>query len=142
MNDEHGMIMGFIDTLEKEIEFGIDTKGYFVTCEFVDRSILPITLSFDPHDVDAFEKVHERAVDVDNVGGCTVYTKEQWLDRVLEENPRIPTVLDTIKTILERISQGNSEALEYYALADMLIASNRKIDFIVDNELRQSAVAN
>ena len=142
MSDESELIYGFISTLEKELELSVETNGYFVTYNFDNDEILPITFSFDPHDADALEKLREVVTAPDNDTGCALYSKAEWIEEILKENPMVPTVVEAIDAILNRISEGKPESLVFYRLADMLIASNRSLDFIIDNEPRQSAVPN
>lgn len=142
MSDESEMIYGFISTLEKELELGVATNGYFVTYNFDNDEILPITFSFDPHDAESLEKVREVVTMPDNATGFALYSKSEWIEEILNENPMVPTVVDAINAILNRISEGKPESLVFYRLADMLIASNLSLDFIIDNELRQGAVPN
>lgn len=138
--NESELVYGFIKTLEKEIELGIDTKGYFVTITFDDVDIPPLTFSFEPHDASIFEKIRHYPGDPER--DCAFYSHAEWVALALFENPRVISMEKSVEAILNRLSLGEPDKMEYYHLNELLVATNHSICFIISNDVGEPAIAN
>ena len=138
--NESELIYRFISTLEKEIELGIESQGYYVTITFDEADIPPLTFTFEPHDAPTFEEI--RLYPVDPERDCTFYSHAEWVAKALFENPRVVSMEKCVEAILNRLSLGEPDKMGYYHINELLVATNHSICFIISNDVGEPAVAN
>lgn len=138
--NESELVYGFINTLEKEIELGIESQGYYVTITFDEADIPPLTLTFEPHEASIFEKIRQYPGDPER--DCAFYSHAEWVAKALLENPKVLSMEKCVEAILNRLSLGEPDKMGYYHINELLVATNHNICFIISNDVGEPAVAN